>query len=132
MEPYCRTEKISYYISIYYLSCDCLCHRISVCISCSLLQWAHEPRVNNLNLFQKHYSISAYDDRYYYRRGRGENGQPGPQGPAGQGFPGRSGESGQLADMGERGLPGPVSITGQSGHRALWYKTNKADEGPLL
>ena len=62
-----------------------------------------------MNLFQKLYSISAYDNRYYYR---GENGEPGP---ASQGFPGRRGESGQPGGMGERGLPGSVSIRAQSG-----------------
>ena len=55
--------------------------------------------------FQILYSISAFDDRYYYTRG--ESGQPGPPGSAGRGPPG--------GETGEAGLPGPQGSRGQPG-----------------
>ena len=90
----------------------------------------HMTSCEYLNLFQKLYSISAYNGRYYYRSGeRGERGPRGP-GPAGQRFPGRRGENGQPGPVGERGLPGPVSIRLQSGPQGPVVRGEQGRRGP--
>ena len=59
-----------------------------------------------LIFFRILYSISAFDDRYYYYD-RAERGEPGTQGLVGRGSPGERGEAGLRGPPGNRGELGP-------------------------